>query len=248
LDESIATLKFADNAKSVFVKINSNNIIANDLGLVQKLYKEINNLKEILNLRKKRGNFGEYETEIHKLKTENDKLKIFVLNKENIEKLISENKILKLELQKLKSNEFENISASVSKENFKESDYTDNSEGTKKFYEPLPLIKNKTPTSKFLISPTNNTSNLPTNSNFSNFSPKSNFLNFSPNSNFLSSSSINKSTAGVSLSSVSQRLKILEKMEKQTDNFLKMELDKIRDAKRKREEEKITKSIEVNFY
>lgn len=63
-----------------------------------------------MSIRKKRGNFGEIEDQFLKLKEENEQLKKYVignLTNDNIEKLISENKILKLELQKLRSkNEF----------------------------------------------------------------------------------------------------------------------------------------------
>ncbi len=109
-DETVSTLKFADRAKSVLTKVRPNEVMAYDENLINKLTKEINELKSILAIRKKRGNYGEFEDQLLKLKEENEKLKKYVmanLTKENIEKLISENKILKLELQKLKSkNEF----------------------------------------------------------------------------------------------------------------------------------------------
>lgn len=54
-------------------------------------------------MRKKRGTFGELENQFIKLKEENEKLKRFAMTGENIEQLLYENKILKLELQKLKS-------------------------------------------------------------------------------------------------------------------------------------------------
>jgi hypothetical protein len=111
-DETVSTLKFADRAKSVLTKVKPNEVMAYDENLINKLTKEINELKSILAIRKKRGNYGEFEDQLVKLKEENEKLKKYVmanLTKENIEKLISENKILKLELQKLKSkNEFFN--------------------------------------------------------------------------------------------------------------------------------------------
>jgi hypothetical protein len=212
LEESIATLKFSDNAKSVFVKINSNNII-NDVGLVQKLQKEINNLKQILNLRKKRGNFGDYESEFLKLKSENDKLKQIATNKEGVEKLLSENKMLKLELQKLKTNEVysDTGASSPSGSGFRES----NASSIK--YKDLPMI-DTSPTNTMVMS------------------------------KFQSSSTINKSTANSnSFNSANERLKYLERMEKQTDNMVKRELDKLKEMKRKREEEKMTKSIEVSI-
>lgn len=56
-----------------------------------------------MSIRKKRGNFGEVENQFIKLKEENEKLKQAHLNPEDVEKLIYENRVLKLELQKLKS-------------------------------------------------------------------------------------------------------------------------------------------------
>lgn len=102
-DESLSTLKFADRAKSVFSKIKPNEILAADQDLIKKLTDEINNLKQILSIRKKRGNFGEVENQFIRLKEENEKLKQNFLSSEEIEKLMYENRVLKLELQKLKS-------------------------------------------------------------------------------------------------------------------------------------------------
>ena len=105
-DESVSTLKFADRAKSVLTKVKPNEIMAYDEDLINKLTKEINSLKEILSIRKKRGTYGEIEDQFTKLKEENERLKKYVLSNltdENIEKLLSENKNLKLELQKFKS-------------------------------------------------------------------------------------------------------------------------------------------------
>lgn len=56
-----------------------------------------------MSIRKKRGNFGEVENQFIKLKEENEKLKQAQLNSDDVEKLIYENRVLKLELQKLKS-------------------------------------------------------------------------------------------------------------------------------------------------
>jgi hypothetical protein len=71
--------------------------------MLNKLISEINSLKQILSIRKRRGQIGDIETQFYKLKEENEKLKQFVKTNENIEKLIEENKLLKIELQKLKS-------------------------------------------------------------------------------------------------------------------------------------------------
>ena len=96
-------MKFADRAKSVFSRIQPNEIQASDQGLIKKLTDEINNLKEILSLRKRRGNYGDIENQFVKLKEENEKLKHSTNNTEDVEKLIYENKVLKVELQKMRS-------------------------------------------------------------------------------------------------------------------------------------------------
>jgi hypothetical protein len=114
----LSTLKFADRAKSVMTKVKPNEITAFDPDLVKKLMSEINYLKEILAMRKKNGTVKSIEDQFLKLKEENEKLKQFVMNRDNIEKLIQENNSLKLELQKFKSksnsfqNNFETISIS----------------------------------------------------------------------------------------------------------------------------------------
>jgi len=71
--------------------------------MLNKLINEINSLKQILSIRKKTGKIADIETQLFKLKEENERLKQFVKTNENIEKLIEENKLLKVELQKLKS-------------------------------------------------------------------------------------------------------------------------------------------------
>lgn len=101
-EESLSTLKFADRAKSVMIKVKPNEVMAFDEDLVKKLLNEINQLKQILSMRKKIGTVN-IENQLIKLKEENDKLKQFAMNSENIEYLINENNMLKLELQKFKS-------------------------------------------------------------------------------------------------------------------------------------------------
>ena len=48
--ETISTLKFADRAKQIMVKVEANAVSAADDALVIKLQKEVQHLKEILNL------------------------------------------------------------------------------------------------------------------------------------------------------------------------------------------------------
>lgn len=54
-DETISTLKFADRAKQIMVKVAANEMNAVDDAFIQKLQKEIQHLKEILNLKRKGG-------------------------------------------------------------------------------------------------------------------------------------------------------------------------------------------------
>jgi len=53
--ETISTLKFADRAKQIMVKVQANSVSAADDALVMKLQKEVQHLKEILNLNRKGG-------------------------------------------------------------------------------------------------------------------------------------------------------------------------------------------------
>ena len=55
-EETISTLKFADRAKKIMTKTSANQISAADDALVLKLQKEIQHLKDILNLKRRGGN------------------------------------------------------------------------------------------------------------------------------------------------------------------------------------------------
>lgn len=55
IEETISTLKFADRAKQVMTRVKANEINTMDDALVQKLQREVQNLREVLNLRKKSG-------------------------------------------------------------------------------------------------------------------------------------------------------------------------------------------------
>lgn len=103
IEETINTLKFADRAKQVMVKIKKNEISATNDQLVTKLQREIQHLKDMLNL-KKRGGFQEINQQIWTLKEENERLKKITLNitVEEVERLKQENKHLRLELQTFK--------------------------------------------------------------------------------------------------------------------------------------------------
>ena len=55
MEETISTLKFADRAKKIMVKVSANEVNAADDALIMKLQKEVQHLKEILNLKRKGG-------------------------------------------------------------------------------------------------------------------------------------------------------------------------------------------------
>lgn len=103
LEETINTLKFADRARQVMVKVTKNEISAISDSLVSKLQREIQHLKSLLNLNKK-GKLQDINKELLALKEENEKLKRITKNftVEEVEVLKQENKKLKLELQGLK--------------------------------------------------------------------------------------------------------------------------------------------------
>lgn len=63
IEESISTLKFADRARRITIKIQKNEISATNDGLILKLQREIQHLKSILNL-KRNGGIQELQQEI----------------------------------------------------------------------------------------------------------------------------------------------------------------------------------------
>jgi hypothetical protein len=66
-DESLATLKFADRAKNIFSVVKPNEILAFDENLISKLTAEVNSLKEILSIRKRKGIISDFEEKFLKL-------------------------------------------------------------------------------------------------------------------------------------------------------------------------------------
>ena len=106
-DETLNTLKFADRAHEVMTKVAPNKIFIESKNekKILKLSKEVADLKELLNLREKRGTLNPMQNEILKLKKENQELKKFLGGKAMIE----DYKKLKLENSNLK-NEIKNLS------------------------------------------------------------------------------------------------------------------------------------------
>jgi hypothetical protein len=97
IEETISTLKFADRAKQIMVKVQANEMAATDDAYIQKLQKEVQHLKEILNL-KRSGGAGDIHQQLLHLKEENAKLKQMAGKVNEVEKLKQENKMMRLEL------------------------------------------------------------------------------------------------------------------------------------------------------
>jgi hypothetical protein len=95
--ETISTLKFADRAKQIMVKVSANQVNAADDALVLKLQREVQHLKEILNLNRKGGVLDVHQ-QLLSLKEENHRLQGLAGRVEAVEKLKHENKTLRLEL------------------------------------------------------------------------------------------------------------------------------------------------------
>lgn len=102
VEETISTLKFADRARQVMVKVKKNEISATNDIVINKLQKEIQHLKTLLNLKRK-GGIQELEQKIWKLTEENQKLKTIKqgVTIDEVERLKEENKKLRIELQTL---------------------------------------------------------------------------------------------------------------------------------------------------
>lgn len=102
MEETISTLKFGDNAKQVLVKASLNEVNAKEDAVVKKLRREVQHLKEILQMRRHKN-----DTDVHRellvLKEQNFKLRELASKGEQVERLIQENNNLKQELNKIKA-------------------------------------------------------------------------------------------------------------------------------------------------
>ena len=243
-DENVSTLKFADRAKTIFSKVKPNEISGTDNNLINKLTSEINSLKEILNLRRKRGNITNVEDQLLKLKQENELLKqnnilYSTENKGNydIEKLIQENKILKLELQKLRSKSSFYINnnvisdkdisiASPNKKNNLSNDYNF-SENSSKNFDNL-----KYSNANYYNKNTSRSSNLA-----------------KIGQNVVGSNDVknlnNSNISGIKeLKNANLRLKMLQELEQNTSSKMLKELEKIQKEKQKKKDQFIQKGID----
>jgi len=100
-DESISTLTFANRAKRVRITALPNVINASDDALVKKLQQELQYMKDLLQLKRK-GGAGDVNRQLILLKQENDKLRAIHNDWGEVERLKMENKMMRLELQRLK--------------------------------------------------------------------------------------------------------------------------------------------------
>ena len=95
------------------VRAKANEISASDDALVKRLQREVQHLRYILNIRRKGQTDPTYEKlqaldtlhdQVQQLKQENYKLKESNLDSETVEKLKQENKVMRLEIQRLMAN------------------------------------------------------------------------------------------------------------------------------------------------
>jgi len=85
------------------VRAKANKISGSDDALVKRLQREVQHLRDILNIRRKGGQ-GELAEQLLLLKVENNKLKEKNLSMKDVENIMQENKNIKVHLQKLMSN------------------------------------------------------------------------------------------------------------------------------------------------
>ena len=107
-DETISTLKFADRAHSIMQQVSMNKLSENEEGYKSKEFSkicdELFQLKQLLNIRRKRGTLEPIQEELLKLKDENTQLKKYlggVSNIDRIKELMDENKNLRKEIKSL---------------------------------------------------------------------------------------------------------------------------------------------------
>ena len=104
-------MKFAERAKNVVVTVKANEISATDDALINTLQKEINYLKDLLKMKMKTGLSGgiqDIHSKLLHLQQENDRLRLNFVSVAEVEKLIFENKSMKMELQKLHTITYDN--------------------------------------------------------------------------------------------------------------------------------------------
>ena len=109
-EETISTLKFADRAHSIMSEVSMNQLDNKDESVnskeFNKLREELFQLKQLLNIRRKRGTLEPIQEELLKLKDENTQLKKFLGGENNVNKiqeLMVENNNLRKEIKNLRN-------------------------------------------------------------------------------------------------------------------------------------------------
>ena len=109
-EETLSTLKFADRAHSIMSEVSMNQLDNKDDSFnskeFNKIREELFQLKQLLNIRRKRGTLEPIQEELLKLKDENTQLKKFLGGENNVNKiqeLIIENNNLRKEIKNLRN-------------------------------------------------------------------------------------------------------------------------------------------------
>ena len=213
-DESINTLHFADRAHEIESKLNPNIYLENEFDddkdlnenkIIKKLSNEVKELRQILQLRTKRGTLDPIQEEFIKLKEENSQLKKYMHNNK-IMKIIKENELLKQKIQKLSSHSVTKTSSSYNL------NFNDNSN---LFYFNDNYTSNKTSkNSKSNLDNNEIFSNLGSNiiSDYNNYPIKNKKYYFSDNQSKVSSRTNDTNSKLIEMTN--KRLKILDDLQK----------------------------------
>ena len=149
-DETLSTLKFADRAHSIMSKVSMNKL--NDLEPelkskeFNKICEELSQLKQLLNIRKKRGTLEPIQEQLIKLKDENTQLKKYLgtgSNNDRIKELMEENHNLRKEIKSLNelNRNLQNEIKNKSLFDYNEDNYNDSNKKKKNNFS-APKIKN----------------------------------------------------------------------------------------------------------
>ena len=150
-EETLSTLKFADRAHSIMTKVSMNKL--NDLEPelkskeFNKICEELSQLKQLLNIRKKRGTLEPIQEQLLKLKDENTQLKKYLgtgSNVDRIKELMEENNILRKEIKSLNqlNRNLQNEIKNKPVFDYNEDNYNDSNKNKKNNFS-APKIKNK---------------------------------------------------------------------------------------------------------
>ena len=108
VEETVNTLKFADRAKQVMIHLKKNEVQATGNEMVNRLQREVQHLKELLEIKNKgNGSMKSIQHQLWALKEENFKLKKIThnLTVDEVETMMKENKEMRLQLQRVSTTE-----------------------------------------------------------------------------------------------------------------------------------------------